>query len=98
MNFKNLLPALNVGQVDVNLSVETAGPCECGVKNVRTVCCSHYDNAVVGLEAVHLNQDLVERLFAFVVAAAKSCTPLPAHCIDFIDKDDAGLIFLSHIK
>ena len=40
------------------------------------------------LEAVHFHQQLVERLFAFIVPAAQACATLAAHGIDFIDEND----------
>ena len=48
---------------------------------------------LVGAEAVHLHQQLVQRLFALVVPAAQACASLAAHGVDLIDEDDAGMVF-----
>ncbi len=44
----------------------------------------------VGLEAVHLDQHLVQGLFALVVAAAEAGAALAADRVDLVDEDDAG--------
>jgi hypothetical protein len=44
---------------------------------------------VVGFEAVHLDQELVEGLLALVVAAAEARAAMTAHGIDLVDEDDA---------
>ena len=41
------------------------------------------------LEAVHLGEDLVERLLALVVAAGDARPALAAHRVDLVDEDDA---------
>ena len=48
----------------------------------------------VGLEAVHLDQHLVQRLLALVVAAAEAGAALAADRVDFVDEDDAGRVLL----
>ena len=44
---------------------------------------------VLRVEAVHLDQDLVERLLALVVAAAQAGAALAADGVDLVDEDDA---------
>ena len=53
---------------------------------------------VVRVETVHLHQNLVERLFAFVVAAAKASATMAAHSVNFIDKDDTGAVSLGLLE
>ena len=98
MYFENFLSALNVGYVDVYLSVKSAGSQKRGVEYVRSVGSRHYDNAFVFLEAVHLNEQLVERLLSFVVSAAQARTSLSAHRVYFVDKHDTRHIFLGLVK
>ena len=98
MDLEDRLSALDVGQIDVDLPVKTSGTEQRTVQNIRTVGCRHYNDAFVGLEAVHLHEDLVERLFPFVVTAPKSRPSLTADRVDFVDKDDTGLIAFCHIK
>jgi hypothetical protein len=48
----------------------------------------------IGLEAVHLDEQLVERLLALVIAAAETGAAMTADRIDFVDEDDARRILL----
>merc|ERR1719353_1092966 len=56
------------------------------------------DDARVALEAVHLCEDLVERLLALVVAAAHppagGARALAADGVDLVDEDDARRVLL----
>ena len=63
------MPALHVGQRHVDLPVEPARPGEGRVEHVDAVGGRDDDDLVVGLEAVHLDEDGVERLLALVVPA-----------------------------
>ena len=47
-------------------------------------------HAVVGLEAVHLHQQRVQRLLALVVSPAQARAPVASDRIDLIHEDDAG--------
>lgn len=88
MNLEYFFPAANVGDLYVNLTVETAGAQQCGIENIRAVGCRHNDNAVVLFKAVHLDKQLVERLFALVVTAAQARAALSADRVDFVDEND----------
>ena len=48
----------------------------------------------VAFEAVHLDQQLVQRLLALVVAAAQARAALAADRVDFVDEHDAGRVLL----
>jgi hypothetical protein len=54
--------------------------------------------AHAGFEAVHLDQQLVERLLALVVAAAQPRAALTAHRVDFVDEDDARRMLLGLLE
>ena len=75
-------------RVDGDLAVEAAGPQERGVEDVGPVGGRDDDHAVGGLEAVHLDQQLVERLLALVVAAADARAAVPTDRVDLVDEDD----------
>ncbi len=81
-----------------DLTVETARTQQRGVENVRTVGRGDQDDAFIGLEAVHLDQQLVERLFALVIAAAETGTTMAADGVDFVDEDDAGRVLLGLLE
>ena len=88
MDAQNLLAALDVGKTDVDLTVKAARAQQRLVQNVRAVRGSHDDDAIVGIEAVHLDQQLVQGLLALIVTAAETCAALTAHRVDLIDEDD----------
>ncbi len=49
---------------------------------------------LVLLEAVHLREELIERLLALVVAAADARPALSSHRIDLVNEDDRALLAL----
>ena len=71
MHFQNALTADNVRIGDNYLPVETARPQQRGVEHVGSVGGGNQDDALIGFKAVHLDQQLVERLFTLIIAAAK---------------------------
>ena len=92
-----ILPAADaVGPVDDDLAVEAAGAQQRGVEDVGPVRGRDQDDVVLQLEAVHLDEQLVERLLALVVAAAEAGAALAADSVDLVDEDDArgGLLGL----
>src|SRR5262249_17436491 len=52
----------------------------------------------IRLEAVHLDEQLIEGLLALVIAAAEARAAMPAHRVDFVDKDNAGCILLTLLE
>jgi hypothetical protein len=80
-------------QSDGHLTVETARTQQRMIKNVWSVCCRHDDHAGGFVEAIHLGQDLIEGLFAFVVPAADACAALASNRVQLVDKDDRGAGF-----
>ncbi len=53
---------------------------------------------VAAVESVHLDQDLIQRLLALVVAAAKTGAALATDRVDFVDEDDARRVALGLIE
>ena len=49
-------------------------------------------------EGIHLRQELVERLFAFVVASTDAGTALAADGINFVDEDQARAVLLGFLE
>ena len=84
------LAAGQVGQFHGDAAVEAAGAQKRGIERIRAVGGREYDHALVGVEAIHLGQKLVERLFALVVAADHAAVALFADGVDLVDEDDAG--------
>ena len=86
----DLLAAGDVGAVHRDLAVEAARAQQGGVEDVGTVGGRDEDHSLVGLEAVHLDEQLVERLLALVVTATQAGATLATDGIDLVDEDDGG--------
>src|SRR5262249_576022 len=80
----NLLAADHVRIGHDHLAVEAAWPQQRRVEHVGTVGRGDQDDALVRLEAVHLDQQLIERLLALVVAAAETGTAMATHRVDLV--------------
>ena len=87
---------VRVGHDD--LAVEAAGAQQRRIEHVGPVGGRDEDDAFVGLEAVHLDQQLVERLLALVVAAAEAGAAMAADRVDLVDEDDAGRVLLGLLE
>ena len=98
MHFQDAFAADHVGVRHHHLTVETTRTQQRGIEHVRTVGRGDENNAFVGFEAIHLDQQLVERLLALVIAAAETGAAMTADRIDFVDEDDAGRILLGLLE
>ena len=94
MDFQDLLAAHDVRVRHHDLTVEAARAQQRGIEHVRPVRRRNEDDALVRLETVHFDKELVQRLLAFVIAAAKTGAAMTADRIDFVDEDDAGRVLL----
>ena len=74
------------------------GPQERRVEDVGPVGGGDDDHVRVRVEAVHLDQDLVERLLALVVAATQAGAALAADRVDLVDEDDARRVALGLVE
>ena len=90
MHLEDLLTAFNVRQAHIYLAVKPARAQQRLIQDIRAVCGRDNDNALVCTEAVHLHQQLVQRLLTLVVSAAQPCAALAAHCVDLINEHDTG--------
>ena len=95
MNFQNSLAALHVGQRHHHAPIEAARPQQRGIEHVGTIGRGDEDYALVGLEAVHLDQQLVEGLLALIMTAAEAGAAMASDGVDLIYKDDAGRMLLA---
>ena len=69
---EDVLATLHSGQGDGDLAIETARTQQRGIEHIGPVGGGDDDDAFLGVEAVHLHQQLMERLLAFVVSAANA--------------------------
>ena len=89
MHFEDHLPAANVGHVHHDLPVEAPRPEQRRIEDVGSVGGGNEDDALVGLEAIHLHEQLVEGLFPLVVTTAEARPTVATHRVDLVDEDDA---------
>ena len=98
MQLEDVLTTSQVRQLNGNAAIKAAGAQQGRVKAVGTVGGSEDDDTLMVIEAVHLGQQLVERLLALVVATKAAAIALLADGIDLIDKHDARGLFLGLLK
>src|SRR5690606_11208786 len=68
------------------------------IEHIGTVGRRDEDHAVVPLEAVHLHQQLVERLLPLVVAATQTGAAMAADRVDLVDEDDARRVLFALLE
>ncbi len=89
VHLEDLAAAVAVGPVDHDLAVEAAGTQQSRVEDVGTVRGCDQDDVVFHLEAVHLDEELVQRLLALVVSATEAGAAMTADRVDLVHEDDA---------
>src|ERR1700674_177765 len=77
---------------------ETGGSKRRGHKRAGAVLGCDDDDVRIGVEAVHLDQQLVEGLLALVVAAAQAGAPLASDGVDLVDEHDARRVLLRLVE
>ena len=95
VDLEDRFAAADIGASDDHAAIETAGAQQCGIEHVGTVGGGDQDDAFVGFEAVHFDEELIQRLFAFIVSAAEAGAAMAADGVDFVDEDDAGGVLLA---
>ncbi len=98
MHAEDVLTALHVGSLDTDLAVEPARAQERGVENVGAVGRGDEDHAATSVEAIHLDEELVERLLTFVVAATHPGAAVASDGVDLVDENDGGRVLLGLIE
>ncbi len=95
---QNGFAALHIRTAHHHAAVETAGTKQSGIEHIGAVGGGHQDHALVGFKTVHLHQQLIQRLLALVMPAAQAGAAMTAHCVDFVDEDDAGSILFALLE
>src|SRR6185503_14908095 len=90
--------AAQVRARDDDAAVEAAGAQQRRIEHVGAVRGGDDDDAVVRLEAVHLDEQLVQRLLALVVAAAEAGAAVAPDGVDLVDEDDARRVLLALLE
>ena len=95
---QDALAAGQVGLGDHDLPVEPAGAQQRRVEDVGPVGGRDDDDAALGVEAVELDQQLVQRLLALVVAAAEARAAVAADGVDLVHEHDGGRVGLGLLE
>ena len=95
MDLEDGQAAAQVGARDDDATVEAARAQQRGIQHVGAVGRRDQDHALVALEAVHLHEQLVQRLLALVVTAAEAGAAMTPDRVDLVDEDDAGGVLLA---
>ena len=90
VHLEDLAAAETIGTVDDDLAIEATWAQERRIEDVGPVRGRDEDDVVLHLEAVHLDEELVQGLLALVVAAAETRAAVPADGVDLVHEDDAG--------
>ena len=89
MDAQDALAALAVGTLDGDVPVEPARAAQRRVEDVGPVGRADHDDAAGDVEAVHLDEQLVEGLLALVrTAGGAAATALAAGGVELVDEDD----------
>ena len=91
-------PPADVGPRNDDAAIEAARAQQRRIEHVGAVGGGDQDDALVRLEAVHLDQQLVQRLLALVVTAAQARAAVAADGVDLVDEDDAGGVLLALLE
>ena len=95
VNLENFHTIVQLGELDINLAVETPGAQERLVEDVNAVGGSEDNHATIGAETIHFGEELVERVFALIVRAhIRILAAGTSHSVDFVDKHDARSLLL----
>ena len=98
VNFQDGFAANEVGRVNDDLAVETAGPQQRAVQDFGPVGGGEENDAGVGLETVHFDEQRVERLLAFVVYSANMDAALAPDGVQLVNENDARGVLLGLLE
>ena len=97
MHAQDLFAPLQIGIADGDLAIEAARPQQRRIEDVGAVGGRHDHDAVGSGEAVHLDEQLVERLLALFMAE-RVAAAIASDGIELVDEDDARLVTASLAK
>ena len=95
VNIENLLTLQKFGQTNINLTVETTCTHQGLIENIGTVGrCKYYDTRV-GTKAIHLGKQLVQSVFALVIARETGVLATrTTDSVNLVNKDNTGSLCL----
>src|SRR5206468_7945794 len=97
VHLEDLRAALPVRTVDEHLAIEAPRAQKRRIEDLRAIGCGEQDESLARIEAIHLDQELIQRLLLLVVPAQAVRATGAAQRIELVDEDDcrgprAGLL------
>src|SRR5260221_10608669 len=87
MHAQDCQPPTDVRLIQHHLAVEATGAQQRGVEHVGPVGGGHHDHVGIRIEAIHLDEHLVECLLALVVRATQPRAALAPYGVDLVHED-----------
>src|SRR5205814_1382957 len=94
MDAQDFLAAFHVWQINRDLAIEPAGTQQRGIEHIGPVRRGDNNDTFLRIEAVHLDEQRIERLLTLVMPAADAVAAMPADRVDFVDENNARRGFL----
>ena len=98
VHLQDRLAALQVRCLDGDLTIEAARAQQRRIQDVGAVRGRDEDDVGALVEAIHLDEELVERLLALVVAAADPAAAVASHRVDLVDENDGRRVLLGALE
>ena len=95
MDPQNFFPAFNIGEINRDLAIESAGAEQRRIKDIGPVGSRDNDDTFLGIESVHLHEERIECLLALIMTAANPVAAVPTDRVNFVDENNAGRAFLA---
>jgi len=92
VNFKNVKSVSFIRERDFNFTVKTTRSQKCGIQSIRSVGCHHTLDSAEVFETIKLIQKLHKGTLDFSISRRAFSETLSSDSIDFIHKDDTGLV------
>ena len=98
VHLENRLSTSDIWPIDHDLTIKSSRPQQGGIQNLGSVRCRQEDHTGVGVEAVHLDQQSVERLLPLLVGLQSISLPGLADRVQLINENDARSLLLRLLK
>ena len=95
MYLQNTDSAFDIGSRYDDMPVEPTGSEQCRIQYIGAVGRSDQNNPVVGFESIHLDQQLVQGLFALIIAPTEAGATVTSNRVNFVDKYNARRFLLA---
>ena len=89
---------LAIRKVERDVAIEAAGPEKRRVEDVGSIRGRENDHRFAAREPIHLREDLVQGLLAFVVPAAQPRAARAPDAVELVDEQDAGRRLLRSLE